>query len=460
MAFKRDIENRLRVWKKKDNRKPLIIRGARQVGKTTLIKDFAMLYTHAMILNLEKPEDRQYFEDFENVHTIIESLLFAHGIPSADMGKTLLFIDEIQESPRAIQFLRYFYEELPQLHVISAGSLLEFAMQYVESFPVGRVEYLYLHPLNFPEYLDAIGKPQWRQALADIPLNPATHNTLMDAFHRYAIIGGMPEIVKRDQQTKQLSDLVTVYESIWTTYKNDVEKYTMNDTERKIIKHLMDSATLYLDERVRFQGFGNSNYRSREIGEAFRTLDAARVMRLIYPTTDVVPPPRPDLKKAPRLQFLDTGIVNYTLGIQGELLGMTDLSPAYKGAIIPHLVSQELASLQQQTDHKTMFWVRDKTQSSAEVDLLIVSGRYLIPIEIKSGATGSLKSLHQFIEAADHPFAIRVYGGVFRLEKTVTPGGKPYILLNIPYYAATVLPQYAEWLVNYSAAGVSSDKLK
>ncbi|RQP15087.1 MAG: DUF4143 domain-containing protein, partial [Parapedobacter sp.] len=275
----------------------------------------------------------------------------------------------------------------------------------------------------------------------------------MEAFHRYAIIGGMPEVIKVDRENRQLSDLVSVYESIWSTYKNDVEKYTSNDTERKIIKHLMDSAPLYVDERIRFQGFGNSNYRSREVGEAFRTLDAARIVRMIYPTTDLSPPLRPDIKKSPRLQFLDTGLINYTLGIQGELLGMTDLSSAYRGAIIPHLVTQELISLQQQTDNKPLFWVRQKPQSSAEVDLLFVYQRFVIPIEIKSGATGSLKSLHQYIEAADHPFAIRIYGGEFRLEKAITPGGKPYLLLNVPYYAATRIPHYAAWLVQSAAIG-------
>ena len=447
MAFKREIEQRLEVWRRSEGRKPLIIRGARQVGKTTLVREFASNYQHAVILNLEKPADRRFFEDFDDVQTIVESLLLTHGIPSGHLGDTLLFIDEIQESPRAIQLLRYFYEEIPALHVICAGSLLEFAMRHVESFPVGRVEYLYLHPLNFREYLSAIGKPQLLDALQEVPLKPASHPALMDAFHRYAIVGGMPEIVKADQAGEQLSDLLPKYESIWGTYKNDVEKYTTNGNERKVISHLMNVAPLYVDERVRFQGFGNSNYRSREVGEAFRMLDDARIVRLIYPTTDLQPPAKPDLKKSPRLQFLDTGLINHVLGVQGELLGMGDLSQAYKGAIIPHLVTQELISLQQQTDTKPYFWVRQKAQSQAEVDLLFAYQRFLIPIEVKSGPTGSLKSLHQFIQAADHPFAIRVYGGTFRLEQAVTPNGKPYTLLNIPYYGATMLPQYVRWLI-------------
>lgn len=448
MAFRRSIEYHLNRWKLNAGRKPLILRGARQVGKTTLIRDFAGTYAHAIVLNLEKTADRRYFDDIDDVSTIIEALFLAYNIPSSAISNTLLFIDEIQESPKAIQQLRYFYEEIPALHVISAGSLLEFAMQKVHSFPVGRVEFLYLHPLNFREYLEATGKQALLKQLQELPVKSFAHQTLLDAFHRYAIIGGMPEVIKTDVEKHSLSDLSIIYESIWGTYKNDVEKYGSNDTERKIIKHLMDTAPLYLDERIKFQGFGNSNYKSREVGEAFRTLDDAKVLRLIYPTTDMHPPLKSDLKKAPRLQFLDTGLVNYSLGIQAEMLAMEDLNSAYKGAIIPHLVTQELLSLQSISAQTPNFWVREKAQSNAEVDLLYVYNKLVIPVEIKSGSTGSLKSLHQFIEAADHPYAIRMYAGALKVEKAVTPNKKPYLLLNLPYYAGTVLPEYIEWFVN------------
>lgn len=447
MAFKRNVEDHLHRWQSNASRKPLIIRGARQVGKTTLIRDFARSYTHAIVLNLEKAADRRYFDNFDDVHTITEALFLAYGIPSSAISSTLLFIDEIQESPKAIQLLRYFYEEIPALHVISAGSLLEFAMQKVHSFPVGRVEFLYLFPLNFGEYLEATGKQPLLEQLKLVPVKPAAHEALMDAFHRYAIIGGMPEVVKTDIEQRSLSDLSAIYESIWGTYKNDVEKYTSNDTERKIIRHLMDTAPLYLDQRVRFQGFGNSNYRSREVGEAFRTLDEAKIIRLIYPTTDLQPPVKPDLKKAPRLQFLDTGLVNHSLRIQAEMLAMSDLNSAYKGAVIPHLITQELISLQNTSPHTPNFWVREKKQSSAEVDLLYSYKQLTIPIEIKSGSTGSLKSLHQFIEAAEHPYAVRMYAGAFKVEKALTPNKKPYLLMNLPYYATTSLLKYIEWFV-------------
>lgn len=447
MGFKRTLEEQLEQWRKNDSRKPLIIRGARQVGKTTLVKDFAKRYKHLIVLNLEKPNDRRYFDDFEDVQTIVEALFLANGILSSVIGQTLLFIDEIQESPKAIQLLRYFHEEIPLLHVISAGSLLEFAIKKVPSFPVGRVEFLYLHPLNFNEYLEAIGKQELLKHLLNIPVKPVAHRLLLDAFHRYAIIGGMPEVVKRDIQQNSLADLPKVYESIWGTYKSDVEKYTSNDTERKVIKHLMDTSALFLDKRVKFQGFGNSNYKSREVGEAFRTLDDAKIIRLIYPTTDLEPPLKSDLKKSPRLQLLDTGLVNYVLGIQAQMLAMNDLNSAYRGSVIPHLVTQELISLYSTAAQKPNFWVREKAQSSAEVDLLYPHQGIVIPVEIKSGSTGSLKSLHQFIDASGHPYAIRMYAGTFKLERAMTPGKKPYLLLNLPYYSVTLLPHYAEWLI-------------
>ncbi|MBL1411313.1 ATP-binding protein [Sphingobacterium faecale] len=448
MEFKRAIQGFLDNWRGRVDRKPLILRGARQVGKTTLIRDFSKKYKHRIILNLEKPADRRYFENFDNVQDIVEALFLVHEVPSKDISDTILFIDEIQESPAAIQLLRYFYEEMSELHVISAGSLLEFAMQEIPSFPVGRVEFLYLHPLNFQEYLEANSKTNLAGYLNKIPVSKVAHQILMDEFHRFAIIGGMPEIVKADLVTSNLSDLISKYESIWGTYKNDVEKYASNDTERKIIKHIMDTAPLYLDERVKFQGFGNSNYRSREIGESFRTLDNAKIIRLIYPTTDVTPPIRSDIKKSPRLQFLDTGLINYAAGIQSDMLAMKDLSPAYKGALVPHLIVQELISIQFSSTSMPHFWVRDKAQSSAEVDALLVAKGLVIPIEVKSGATGSLKSLHQFLERVDHHFAVRIYGGDLRVEDTVTPNGKPYKLLNLPYYLGTKLPEYIDWFIS------------
>jgi len=447
-TFTRELSEHLIQWKNNDFRKPLVLRGARQVGKTTLIEQFAKSYKNSILLNLEKSSDEYYFKAYSNVKDIVDALLLKSGISPSEIGETLLFLDEIQESPKAIEFLRYFYEEFPQLHVIAAGSLLEFAMKKVKSFPVGRVEYLYLHPLNFIEYLKAIKQTGAIEQLTHTPIKPFAHNILLELFNRYAIIGGMPEVVKTYLQNKSVADLPKIYESLWMTYKDDVEKYTSGKTERNVIKHIMDTACLYLDQRVKFQNFGNSNYRSREVGEAMRNLEGAKIIRLIYPTTDVEVPIKPDLKKSPRLQFLDTGIINYITGIQTDMLPLKDLSPLYKGSLIPHLLIQEIISLNTTSDRKPNFWVREKSQSSAEVDLVLTFKDKIIPIEIKSGSVGTLKSLHQFMDRANHPYAIRLYAGEFSVQKTITREKKPFLLMNLPYYLGTKIYEYMDFFVS------------
>lgn len=448
MGFKRHVFPHLLAWKTGASRKPLILRGARQVGKTTLVKQFAKTYPHSILLNLELASDVHYFKEYNDVQTITESLLIAHNIPTTEKRNTLLFIDEIQESPEAIALLRYFFEFEPELHVIAAGSLLEHAMRKVKSFPVGRVQMLYLHPINFSEFLNAAGHTNALEQLNTIPVKDAAHQFLLDQFHKYAIVGGMPEVVNKYVETNSVADLPPIYEGIWGTYKNDVEKYASNSTETRIIKHIMGTAHLYVDERIKFQNFGNSNYRSREVGEAMRNLDDARIIQLVYPTTETEVPLKPDLRKAPRLQFLDTGLVNNELNIQGEMLAMDDLSTAYRGAIIPHLLTQELISLNTFKSMKPNFWVREKKQSSAEVDLVIPFEKLVIPVEIKSGKVGKLKSLHQFIEASEHPYAVRVFGGKYSIENHTTQSGKPYLLMNLPYYLGTKIHEYIAHFVN------------
>lgn len=448
MALERTLYQHLMIWKESDNRKPLILRGARQVGKTTLVREFSTSYKHRIFLNLELPRDQAYFKKHDNVQNIVESLFISNNIPSKDKHEVLLFIDEIQECPEVISLLRYFYEFETAIHVIAAGSLLEHVLNKVKSFPVGRVQMLHLYPMNFQEYLKAMDQDRALQELKNIPIQQLAHAPLLDAFKMYAIIGGMPEVVNHYKLNGSISDLVMIYESIWETYKEDIEKYASNSTDARVIKHIVSTAHLYVDKRIKFQNFANSNYRSREVGEAFRKLDDARVIQLIYPSTDTEAPIQEDLKKSPRLQFLDTGIINNELNIQAEMLAMDDLSTAYKGAIIPHLITQELMSISTSKMKKPVFWVREKKQSSAEVDLLMQYRQYTIPIEIKSGKEGKLKSLHQFIDACPHPYAIRMYSGNFQIEQHQTSQGKDYYLMNMPYYLGTVLTEYLEYFVS------------
>lgn len=446
MNFYRKIEASLENWRIKKNRKPLILRGARQVGKSTIIHQFGRKYRYFVLLNLERPSDRKYFENEREVKEIWQQILFEKNLPDEPQA-TLLFIDEIQEVPHAIKQLRYFYEDLPQLHVIAAGSLLEFALGDVRSFPVGRIEELTLHPLDFEEFLMALGEDAALKQLRNIPLNAYAYDKLFDLFKRYLIFGGMPEVIKTYlASNKSLAGLKDVYASIWETYKLDIVKYAHNDMQARVMRYVIESGP-FVRDRIQFAGFGGSNYRSREVGEALRALDLAKIIYLIYPTTQTQPPQLPDLKRRPRLQFLDTGLMNYASDIQSELLQLDDLNDYYRGFVVNHGVTQELIANSGNTFFKPQFWVRENSNSSAEVDLAYKWKQFLVPIEVKSGAKGSLRSLAEFMDAAPHNIAVRLLGNRISMEKVLTRKGKTFNLINLPYFAISQIEEYLAWQV-------------
>lgn len=437
--IERKALDKLRLWKVSDDRKPLILRGARQVGKTTLIREFGKEFSNFVEVNLERQQEARLFE-LDTTELILNAIFLQKNV-QLKKGPTLLFIDEIQESPKAIAQLRYFLEDKPDLFVVAAGSLLEFALAKVPNFPVGRVDYLYLHPLNFEEYLSAIGQTQALEALKQVPIQEYAHEVLKKHFHDYALLGGMPAMVSRYATNSNLANLSTAYQKLWQAYKDDVEKYARNETEKRTIRHVIETAPFELD-RIKFEGFGNSNYRSREVGEALRALDLARVIRLIYPTTSVAMPLIVDYKKRPRLQFLDTGIWNHAMGIQADLIQVKDLDEVHKGRIIQHLLGQEIESIFEEVNFQSHFWVRQEKDTSSEVDLVFPFKKYLIPIEVKSGSTGSLRSLHQFMDRCEHPFAVRFFAGPFKVEQSQTVKGTPFTLINLPYYLGTQLVNF------------------
>jgi predicted AAA+ superfamily ATPase len=441
----RDAFSKLLTWKENPKHKPVLLRGARQVGKTTLIRQFAKRFNCFLELNLERADHNKLFQ-LDDVNGILDAVLLMFGktfVPNS----TLLFIDEIQENPKAIQLLRYFYEERLDIHVVAAGSLLEFALNEVPSFPVGRVEYLNLYPLNFKEFLVGIDHEVAKEKLDEIPLKPQFHEILLKLFHQYAVVGGMPEVVVDFKNNRSVASLRTYYLNIWQTYKDDVERYGKNKMAKNITRFVIDKAPFELD-RIKFANFGGSNYRSREISEALHTLDMAKIIRLVYPTTNINLPILPNLNKSPRLQFLDTGLLNHVLNIQGEMIGLNDMSDFQRGKIIQHLVVQEVLSL---SEYSVMphFWVKESKDSNAEVDLVYPFRNYLIPIEIKSGKTGSLRSLHEFVNKSEHSFAVRMYAGAFNIEEAITPQGKAFWLMNLPYYLGTKLPEYLAYFLNY-----------
>lgn len=450
--FTRDILPALEKWRKQPTRKPLVLRGARQVGKTTLIQQFAQRFNQYIYLNLELPVDRQPFEQFRDIDTLLQALFFFKNKSYDQKRDTLIFIDEIQELPEALNILRYFYEQAGDIHVIAAGSLLETIFNQKVSFPVGRVDYLVLRPASFPEFLQAIGETAALQQLKNVPLQSFANDKLMQLFGTYALIGGMPEVVKQYAENHDLRALGSIYESIIVGYIDDVEKYASSNNQVQVIRHAIRASYGEAGKRIKFQGFGKSNYNSREMGEALRTLEKALLMHLIYPDTSTTLPLMPDMKKSPRLQLLDTGMLNYFVGIQRDIIGTTDLNVIYGGTMIEHLVGQELLANQYQALSHLNFWVREKNSSTAEVDFIYLFEGKLIPVEVKSGVDGVLKSLHLFMDMAPHTMAVRFYAGGLSISKIQTPTGKYYHLLNLPYCLVSQLEAYLLWLKGEIAA--------
>lgn len=443
----RKIIDELKKWANIDDRKPIILRGARQVGKTTAVDIFAKDFDQYIYLNLEKKEDAEIFERGLPINDLVEAIFFLKGKKRLP-NKVLLFIDEIQSSPRAVETLRYFYESAKDIHVIAAGSLLEAMMGKLQPhFPVGRVQYLFMYPVTFEEFLMAQKDDQLLEVYDKMPFPSFAFPKMLNHFHKYSLIGGMPEIVNKYIQTFDIISINPIYQSLKSSFQDDVSKYGRNDTAIQIIRHAIETAPFEAGRRIKFQGFGKSNYRSREVGEALRTLERAMLLSLIYPTTVNRPPILPDFKKSPRLQFLDTGLLNFFANLQDYYFKFDNLHSFYKGILAEHIVGQELLALNIHTQHKPSFWVREKKQSNAEVDFLCPYKHYLIPVEVKSGKAGTLRSLHQFIDRADHPYAVRLYSGELNKTESITPNGKKYTLLNLPYFLAGRINKYLEWLI-------------
>ncbi|MBL7113528.1 MAG: ATP-binding protein [Bacteroidales bacterium] len=433
--FKRNINSWLEKWATNPNRKPLVLRGARQVGKTTAVKQFARQYDTFLFLNLEKEEHRKLFEPGPSFSDLLMAIYLING-QTRDNSRTLLFIDEVQNSPQAVAMLRYFYEEAPQMHVIAAGSLLESLMDKNISFPVGRVEYVALRPCAFNEFLDAIAEPQLAACIEKGEVPEILHEKMLGLFNKYTLIGGMPEVVANYAASKDLVALRTVYDTLLTGYRDDTEKYARNNTQRQVLRHILQSGFSYNCERIKYERFGSSDYRSREIGEAFRSLEKTMLLELVWPITGFTPPMISDIKKSPRLMWLDSGLVNYAAGVQKEVFGAIDISNIWRGKVAEQIVGQEMIAGETSVIKTRNFWVREAKNSNAEVDFVMQHNSIIIPIEVKSGANTRLRSLHLFMEKAPHDIAIRVWSQPLKIDDLQTDSGKKFRLISIPFYLA------------------------
>ena len=430
--FKRKILEKLEEWKNADRHKPLILRGARQVGKTTLVNEFGSHFENYLYFNMERNENVKLFEMDINIDDLVSMLFASLGKIKKD-GKTLIFIDEIQNSPKTIALLRYFYEQRPDLYVVAAGSLLENLIDVKVSFPVGRVQYLALRPCSFYEFLGAINKNDLLAILSQKPeLTVAFHEQLMHQFNQYAIIGGMPEAIQQYAETKDVVAIEDVYETLVQAYKDDAEKYVVGNKLTDTVRFILSYGWAFAGETITLGNFANSGYKSREVGDAFRLLEKAMLLELVYPVSSTQMPVIPETRRMPKLIWFDTGLVNYQAGIRSEIIGSTDMVDAWRGHIAEQITAQELLALEDRVGQHRAFWA--KPNNGAEVDFVVSHDSRLYPIEVKSGTNSHLRSLQVFMDSSNVDVAIRIWSKPYSVDDIKTVNGKTFKLVNLPFY--------------------------
>lgn len=430
--FRRNIISKLEAWKQDKKHKPLILRGARQVGKTTVVNEFGSQFDNYLYFNLERNENAKLFEMEIPLDDLVNMLYASVGKVKKE-GTTLVFIDEIQNSPKTIALLRYFYEQRPDLYVIAAGSLLENLVDVKVSFPVGRVQYLALRPCSFSEFLGAIGKYNLLAVLSQkAEYTVAFHEQLMHLFNQYAIVGGMPEAVQQYAETQDVIGIEDVYETLVQAYKDDSEKYVRGNKLTDVVRFVLSYGWAFSGETITLGNFANSGYKSREVGEAFRLLEKAMLLELIYPVSSTQLPIIPETKRMPKLIWFDTGLVNYQAGIRKEIIGSTDMVDSWRGHIAEQITAQELLTLDDRVGQHRSFWA--KPNNGAEVDFIFAHNSKLYPIEVKSGTNAHLRSLQVFMDSSGVNIAIRIWSKPYSVDKVKTIHGKEFSLINLPFY--------------------------
>jgi hypothetical protein len=407
------VEKQVLEWKDSPRRKPLIIRGARQVGKTWLVENFlAERFDRFVKIDLEKRRDlHARFEGNLDPQTILTYLELEFGriVP----GRTLLFFDEIQACPRAILALRYFYEQLPDLHVIAAGSLLEFAFSEI-SIPVGRVQYLYMHPMTFYEYLVAMDKEPMAEYTLKPPaaVAPDIQTMILNELRNYFFVGGLPECVKTYRDAGSLVETFGVQSEILDSYRDDFSKYNPR-IDASCIDAVFLGVAKSIGEQLKYTRL-NDGHSGQLNRKAFDVLAKAKVIHKI-PACDPsgLPLGASANPKKFKAALLDIGLLQRLCQVPVEMeLKQDNLLAMYRGKLAEQFVAQELLARQ---NPELFYWAREAHASSAEVDYLVVKDGTIYPVEVKSGAGGSLKSLHMMLDKYTNcPNGIVLYSGVYK----------------------------------------------
>jgi len=442
--MQRSAMEHLKDWKTRENRKPLVIRGARQVGKSHLVRAFGEQSFESLAeVNLDTDQSVvPYFDRADPLETV--RLLELHLGISIEPGKTLLFLDEIQAAPQLLAKLRYFYEKLPGLHVVAAGSLLDFTLeQHDFSMPVGRIEYLHLGPMSFSEFLLASGHERLWDFVKTFKMGDevpeALHKKLSELVVSFSVVGGMPESVATFVKTQSFRACDLIKDSLLATFKDDFSKYG----KRVNIQHILtvyEALPKLVGQKLKFVNISR-DIRSHELSKALHMLSLARICYLVHHTScNGIPLGAETDNSIFKPLFLDIGLLLSACG-----LSMTDIPTAEKlmlvnaGQLSEQFVGQHL--LYRQPSHKQPelhYWLREKASSNAEVDYVIACGQHIIPIEVKAGKTGHLRSLHQFTLEKKRHFAIKINSEPPSLVSASgrMPDGREYEseILNIPFY--------------------------
>ncbi len=406
----RYFEKYLNEWKKRKTRKPLIVRGARQVGKTYIIEQFGKKNFKTFIkINLEENEELKKLFSLKDTNQIIENLniIFQKKI---EAKKSLLFLDEIQICPQAIVSLRYFYEQNPDLHVIAAGSLLDHTLNQMQySMPVGRVEFAYMYPMNFREFLLAIGQKELVDFLdffkIDDYIANAIHTKLTIFLRRYFFVGGMPEAVKTYAQTQTLIEVERIHENILKSLEYDFAKYGTKKEQQHLLT-VFKEIPKTVSRKIKYVNISKS-IRPEAQRNALYKLEMSRIIKLIKHSNALRSPLAHAQKEIFKPIFADVGLLNHLL--QVRLIDTDNLMTINEGAIAEQFVGQELLNIEPFfIDQNLYYWLRESKNSNAEIDYLWEFKNKVLPIEVKAGKTGTLKSLFVYVFEKKKKFAIRL----------------------------------------------------
>ena len=419
MYCKRLIDKYLLEWASRNSHKPLLLRGARQVGKSTAVQELSKKFDSFVEINFEKqPKYKALFKDDLDVKRIVPQISAIYGT-SIKPGKTLLFLDEIQECPQAIMALRFFKEDMPELHVIAAGSLLEFALKQLPTFGVGRIHSMFMYPMTFDEFLEANGQQLLiearNQASVDNPLPEPLHDKLLELLRTYMLVGGMPEAVRTWVEYHDFVRCQEVQDDIVVTYEDDFTKYKKN-VDPILLRQTLRSAAVQATKKFVYSKVG-SDYKTAEVKKSIELLALAGILHpVIHTDANGLPLGSEEDKSYQKILLIDTGLMlrllNMSLGDISELttqiLTASTADLVNKGPMAELIVGLEmLHHMSPNIRHDLYYWVRHAKNSQAEVDYISNYLQVVVPIEVKANTQGGMKSLWSFMRDKKLHFAIR-----------------------------------------------------